>query len=64
VSARQNGVHLAVPAWMLDPVLCGRLRYEAQPCLSVSALIELRELLDGQPLLASSSRNDHQRRIP
>ena len=51
MKVQQTAAQLAVPVWMLDPIFCGQLRDESPPCLSMSALIELRELLDSQPIL-------------
>ena len=45
-------VQVAVPAWMLDPLACAQLTDEARPRIAVSALCDLRALLDQQPLLA------------
>ena len=65
VRVRQNGVQLALPAWMLDDAFCARLRYEGTPVVATSALIALRELLDAQPQVASlAERGQQQRRIP
>ena len=41
-----DGLQLAVPLWMLDPVLCGFLREESSPRISHEALLDLRELID------------------
>jgi hypothetical protein len=51
VKVQQSAAQLAVPVWMLDPIFCAQLQHESHPRLSLSALIELRELLDGQPTL-------------
>ena len=65
VRVRQNGVQLALPAWMLDDVFCARLRYEDEPVVATAALIALRELLDAQPQVASLAETRQQkRRIP
>jgi hypothetical protein len=47
----QDGLELAIPSWMLDPLACSRVRDAPAPCLSVEALLALRALLDHQPLL-------------
>ncbi len=52
----RNAVQLVVPVWMLDPVVCGQLRYGSEPRLSLAALLELRELLDSQPILPPSAK--------
>ena len=62
VRVRQNGVQLALPAWMLDEVFCAQLRYKSEPLIATSALIALRELLDAQPLFASLAETGQQRR--
>ena len=41
---------------MLDPLACAQLTEEARPRICLSALRNLRELLDQQPLLASVAR--------
>ena len=63
VRVRENGVQLALPAWMLDDVFCAQLRYECEPLVAVSALIALCELLDAQPLLASVTEKQQPGRI-
>src|SRR5215813_1263070 len=47
----RDEVQVAIPSWMLDPVACHQLRDEPQPRLAIAALLELRHLLDSQPLL-------------
>jgi hypothetical protein len=47
-----DDVQVAVPTWMLDPVACAQLTDEARPRISVSALHDLRALLDQQSRLA------------
>src|SRR5262249_26725095 len=46
-----DGLELAIPAWMLDPVACSRVHDAPAPRLTVEALLALRALLDRQPLL-------------
>jgi hypothetical protein len=41
-----DGLQLAVLAWMLDAVYCASLRDEATPTISIHALCALRELID------------------
>ena len=41
---------LAVPGWMLDPIVCDGLREADRPEIAVDALLGLRALLDVQPL--------------
>jgi len=45
----RDDVQVAVPSWMLDPVCCQQLTEEVRPRIAVSALGELRELVDSQP---------------
>jgi hypothetical protein len=59
VKVRQSVVQLAVPSWMLDLALCQQLVDEPRPRLAVAALTELGDLLDSQPLLASSPERGH-----
>jgi hypothetical protein len=47
----QDGLELAIPSWMLDPVACSLVHDAPAPCLTVEALLALRALLDRQPLL-------------
>jgi len=56
VQSRQSGVQLVVPVWMLDPVFCAQLRYESAPRLTLSAFVELCELLDSQPILPAAAK--------
>jgi hypothetical protein len=41
-----DDVQVAVPTWMLDPLACARLADEARPRISVSALCDLRALIE------------------
>jgi hypothetical protein len=43
-----DDVQVAVPTWMLDPLVCRQLSDEAHPRISVAALCDLRTLLDSQ----------------
>lgn len=47
-----DGLQVAVPGWMLDPLRCSQIRDEAKPEISVSALLNLCDLVDSQSLLA------------
>jgi hypothetical protein len=49
----RDEVQAALPSWRLDPVICQQLSDEPQPRLAIAALLELRHLLDSQPLLTS-----------
>lgn len=40
-----QGFQIAVPRWMLDPVVCSQLRQEAKPRLALSALGRLVDLV-------------------
>jgi hypothetical protein len=50
IVALADGLQLAVPAWMLDPAACEPLCVTATPRISLSALRQLRTLLDAQAL--------------
>src|SRR5262249_32007484 len=50
----RDEVQIALPAWMLDPVCCQQLTEEAQPRIAVSALCDLRALVDSQSWLVSA----------
>ena len=43
-----DDVQVAVPTWMLDPLVCQQLSDDAHPRISVAALCDLRTLLDSQ----------------
>ena len=47
----QDGLELAIPSWMLDPLACSLVHDAPTPRLPVEALLALRALLDRQPLL-------------
>src|SRR4029453_14148362 len=47
----QDGLELAIPAWMLDPLACSLVHDAPAPCLPVETLCALRDLLDRHPLL-------------
>ena len=48
-----DDVQVAVPTWMLDPLVCQQLTDEEHPRLSVAALRDLRALLDSQPVVVT-----------
>ena len=50
-----DGLQIAIPAWMLDPLACQHVSEAREPRLSVDALIALRDLLDQHPLLPATS---------
>lgn len=50
-----DGRQLAVPEWMLSPLMCEQLKEEAEPRIALAALQELRQLIDIQTSLASVS---------
>jgi len=52
-----GGVHIAVPDWMLNPQVCDRFNNEAEPRVSIDALIDLRRLIDAHHLGKASK--DH-----
>jgi len=43
-----TGTQIALPKWMLTPELCDRLSYEDRPRIDITALLELRWLIDAQ----------------
>ena len=45
-----EGLQIAVPSWMLDPVACSEIRDATEPIISFEALTALRQLLDAQDL--------------
>ncbi len=51
----QDGLQLAIPSWMLDPLRCQSLRDKAVPVISIDALRQLAELVAQYPL--SPKRN-------
>ncbi len=46
----RDDVQLAIPCWMLDPIACGHCPDADHPRIGIAALLELRRLLDHQPL--------------
>ena len=52
-----GGTQIAVPEWMLLPQVCDRLVIEAEPRVSIDALIELRALIDAQSLKNTSKED-------
>jgi hypothetical protein len=50
-----DDVQVAIPTWMLDPLVCQQLTDEEHPHLSVAALCELRALLDSQPVVVTTT---------
>jgi hypothetical protein len=51
-----DDVRIAIPRWMLDAAFCATLPHEPSPRVSLQALMELRNLVDRQPLSAAPSR--------
>ena len=47
----QDGLEIALPSWMLEPLACSHVHDAPAPRLSVEVLLALRHLLDYQPLL-------------
>ena len=43
-------MQVAVPDWMLNPQVCDRFTNEAEPRISIDALLELRRLIDAHRL--------------
>ena len=41
-----EGLQIAVPAWMLDPVFCGQLPQRDHPVVALEALLELAEFVE------------------
>jgi hypothetical protein len=50
----QDGLELALPSWMLDPVACSLVHDAPAPRLTMETLLALRALLDRQPLLPAA----------
>ena len=48
-----DGLLLAVPAWMLDAAVCSAMRVKAIPRVAVSALLNLHRLLEVLPVFAA-----------
>jgi hypothetical protein len=40
-----DGFQIAVPRWMLDPMICSQLPQEAKPRVAITALLRLSELV-------------------
>jgi hypothetical protein len=49
----ESGNQLVLPLWMLDEEVCKSMVVRAQPVIAVAALLNLRSLLDSQPLLVN-----------
>jgi hypothetical protein len=52
-----EGVQVAVPEWMLIPQVCDRLVIEAEPHITIDALIDVRALIDAQRLKNTSKED-------
>ncbi len=50
----KDGLRIAIPSWMLDPILCDQLKEEDSPHIAISALLSLCDLVDSQPLLSAA----------
>jgi len=44
------GFQIAVPRWMLDPIICSQLRQEGKPRVALSALLRVADLLEKRHL--------------
>src|SRR5713226_6729418 len=53
-----DGLQIAIPRWMLDPVACDQLPAEDRARIGLSALRDLRALLDSHPLSGAGSMED------
>ena len=42
---RPDGLQIAVPRWMLDPLVCQQLPQEAKPRVALRVLLRLAELV-------------------
>lgn len=51
-----DGVQMAIPSWMLDPLACSQMREAPEPSVSVDALLRLRDLRDHSPSLRTSEQ--------
>ena len=51
-----DGLQLAIPSWMLDPLACSQVSDAPEPSVSVDALLGLRDLLDHHPSLRTSEQ--------
>jgi hypothetical protein len=47
---RPDGLQIAVPRWMLDPLVCQQLPQEAKPRVALRALLRLTELVTTRDL--------------
>ena len=45
-----EGLQIAVPAWMFDPVFCDQLPQRDHPSIALRALLELAQLIDAHRL--------------
>jgi hypothetical protein len=50
-----DGLQMAIPSWMLDPLACGQFRDSPRPCLSIDALLALCDLLHHHTLLVAGA---------
>jgi hypothetical protein len=48
-----EGLQIAVPAWMLDPIFCNQLQQRDHPVIALEALLELAEFIELERLPSS-----------
>ena len=48
-----EGLQIAVPAWMLDPIFCSQLQQRDHPVIALEALLELARFIETQRLPCS-----------
>ena len=53
-----EGLQIAVPAWMLDPVFCGQLPQRDHPLIALEALLELARFIETQRLPSSVTHSE------
>jgi hypothetical protein len=53
-----EGLQIAVPAWMLDAVVCNQLPQRDHPLIALKALLDLAELIELQRLPCSVTNSE------
>jgi len=53
-----EGLQIAVPAWMFDPVFCSQLQQRDQPSIALEALLDLAQLIEMHRLPSKPSDSE------
>jgi hypothetical protein len=53
-----EGLQIAVPTWMLDPIFCSQLQQRDHPVIALEALLALAQFIETQRLPSSMTNSE------